>query len=104
MLTHRDQLVVVGDQSSGKSSLLESLTGIPFPKDQTLCTRHATQITSRRDDEEFVKICILPGPWASEEHRRQVESFHVQVSSGAKFRQQFVDILKRVSGSPHAVR
>ncbi|KAK2005708.1 hypothetical protein LZ32DRAFT_611845 [Colletotrichum eremochloae] len=26
------QLVAVGDQSSGKSSLLESLTGIPFPR------------------------------------------------------------------------
>lgn len=25
------QLVAVGDQSSGKSSLLESVTGIPFP-------------------------------------------------------------------------
>lgn len=43
------QLVAVGDQSSGKSSLLESLTGIPFPRGQELCTRYATQITQRRE-------------------------------------------------------
>ncbi|KAI8945910.1 P-loop containing nucleoside triphosphate hydrolase protein [Xylaria longipes] len=39
------QIVVVGDQSSGKSSLLESLTGFAFPRAPGLCTRYATQIT-----------------------------------------------------------
>jgi GTPase SAR1 family protein len=38
----------VGNQSSGKSSLLESLTGFSFPRGQGLCTRYATQITLRR--------------------------------------------------------
>ncbi|KAH8435114.1 dynamin family protein [Aspergillus melleus] len=42
------QLVVVGDQSSGKSSVLEGLTGLPFPRDSGLCTRFATQIIFRR--------------------------------------------------------
>ena len=32
------QLVVVGDQSSGKSSVLEGLTQLPFPCDSGLCT------------------------------------------------------------------
>lgn len=32
-------LVEAGDKSSGKFSLLESLTDVPFPKDHTLCTR-----------------------------------------------------------------
>ena len=36
------QLVVVGDQSSGKSSVLEGLTKLPFPRDSGLCTRFAT--------------------------------------------------------------
>ena len=88
---------MVGDQSSGKSSLLESLSGIPFPKDQSLCTRHATQITSRRNSDDRVDIHIIPGPHASEEHRKHVESFHMHVSSGLEFREQFVDILKKVS-------
>lgn len=42
------QLVIVGDQSSGKSSLLQSLTGIPFPVDSGCCTRWPTRIVSRR--------------------------------------------------------
>lgn len=42
------QLVIVGKQSAGKSALLESLTGIPFPVGSGLCTRFATRIMSRR--------------------------------------------------------
>ncbi len=33
------RIVVVGDQHSGKSSVLESISGIPFPRDSRLCTR-----------------------------------------------------------------
>lgn len=32
-------IVVVGDQSSGKSSVLESLAGISLPRGQNICTR-----------------------------------------------------------------
>ncbi|KAJ5164199.1 uncharacterized protein N7500_006029 [Penicillium coprophilum] len=42
------QLVVVGDQFSGKSSVLEGLTKLPFPRDSGLCTRFATHIIFRR--------------------------------------------------------
>jgi GTPase SAR1 family protein len=42
------QIVVVGDQSSGKSSILEALTNIPFPRKSVKCTRFATQISLRR--------------------------------------------------------
>lgn len=91
------QLVVVGDQSSGKSSLLESLTGIPFPKDQSLCTRYATQIASRRSNEDRVDIRIIPGPNASDEHKKHVEAFRMSGRSGSEFRQQFVEILQKVS-------
>ncbi|TPX16327.1 uncharacterized protein E0L32_003976 [Thyridium curvatum] len=91
------QLVVVGDQSSGKSSLLESLSGVPFPKDQNLCTRHATQITSRRDKDECVHVRIIPGPRASEDHKKQVEAFQTKVSSASEFRDKFVDILKKAN-------
>ncbi|VUC38166.1 unnamed protein product [Clonostachys rosea] len=91
------QLVVVGDQSSGKSSLLESLTGIPFPKDQSLCTRYATQITSRRGDVDRVDIRIIAGPHASEEHRQHVEAFRMPTPSGLKFRQDFANILQKAN-------
>ncbi|KAH8199941.1 hypothetical protein TruAng_005880 [Truncatella angustata] len=42
------QLVIVGEQSTGKSALLQSLTDIPFPVGSGLCTRFATRIVSKR--------------------------------------------------------
>jgi len=90
------KLVVVGDQSSGKSSLLESLTGIPFPRDVELCTRYATQITQRRDDTTHVEISIIPGPRATDEHKRHVEAYHATASSGEDLRVKFPSILKEV--------
>ncbi|EGU72789.1 hypothetical protein FOPG_17735 [Fusarium oxysporum f. sp. conglutinans race 2 54008] len=89
------QLVVVGDQSSGKSSLLESVTGLPFLRGQTLCTRHATQISSRRQDVESVNISIIPGPNASEDHRKHLEAFRRTESSSSEFRLHFTDIMKK---------
>ncbi|UPK93747.1 hypothetical protein LCI18_004682 [Fusarium solani-melongenae] len=52
------QMVVVGDQSAGKSSVLESLTGFHFPRSVTLCTRHATEIICRREETENIVVSI----------------------------------------------
>ncbi|RDW58965.1 uncharacterized protein DSM5745_11171 [Aspergillus mulundensis] len=59
------QLIAVGDQSSGKSSVLEGLTGLPFPRDSTLCTRFATQIIFRRATGQVsrsIRASIKPAP------------------------------------------
>jgi hypothetical protein len=40
--------VIVGSQSSGKSSLLQSLTDIPFPVGSGCCTRFPIRVVSRR--------------------------------------------------------
>ncbi|KAJ0383915.1 hypothetical protein COL922a_009457 [Colletotrichum nupharicola] len=47
------QLVVCGDQSAGKSSVLEGITGIPFPRQEGLCTRFPTEITLRHSNGPF---------------------------------------------------
>ncbi|KAI1288594.1 P-loop containing nucleoside triphosphate hydrolase protein, partial [Xylaria venustula] len=70
------QLVVVGDQSSGKSSVLENLTGFAFPRDAELCTRYATQITCRREAEESISVSIMVNPDAASESRARVKDFH----------------------------
>jgi interferon-induced GTP-binding protein Mx1 len=42
------QIAVIGDQSSGKSSLLEALSGIPFPRGVGLVTRCPTCISMHK--------------------------------------------------------
>ncbi|KAL3954260.1 hypothetical protein ACCO45_012216 [Purpureocillium lilacinum] len=64
------QIVVVGDQSAGKSSVLEALTGTPFPRDAGACTRFATEIRLRRAKETTLKVSIIPDkkrPWAEQD-------------------------------------
>ncbi|KAI8159533.1 P-loop containing nucleoside triphosphate hydrolase [Colletotrichum sp. SAR 10_70] len=39
------QLVVCGAQSSGKSSVLGAIAGIPFPSGEKMCTRYVTKVT-----------------------------------------------------------
>ncbi|KAI0421071.1 interferon-induced GTP-binding protein Mx2 [Xylaria grammica] len=70
------QLVVVGDQSSGKSSVLENLTGFAFPRDAELCTRYATQITCRRETQESISVSIMVNPEATPDSRARVKDFH----------------------------
>lgn len=69
------QLVVVGDQSSGKSSVLESLTGFSFPRAAGLCTRYATQITCCRDANQGVTMSIIPRPDADDELKAKLLAF-----------------------------
>ncbi|KAI8587516.1 P-loop containing nucleoside triphosphate hydrolase protein [Geranomyces variabilis] len=54
------QLVVAGDQSSGKSSLLESLSGISFPKAAELCTTFPTQIVMRTKKTWEARVYTVP--------------------------------------------
>lgn len=70
------QLIVVGDQSSGKSSVLESLTGFSFPRATGLCTRYATQITCRREPNSSFLITIIPRPDANETLKQRLRNFH----------------------------
>ncbi|RDW79868.1 hypothetical protein BP6252_04506 [Coleophoma cylindrospora] len=54
------QIVVCGDQSAGKSSVLEALTEIPFPRNDNLCTRFATEIILRRAATTSLTIKVIP--------------------------------------------
>lgn len=69
------QIVVCGDQSSGKSSVLEAITEIPFPRKDNLCTRFATQIVLRRGTKTRVVIRILPDSKRPENERKKLGEF-----------------------------
>lgn len=67
------QLVVCGDQSAGKSSVLEGLTGLPFPRQDGVCTRFPTEIILQHaDGERNIVATILPSslPDASQDNMR----------------------------------
>ncbi|KFY31209.1 hypothetical protein V493_01317 [Pseudogymnoascus sp. VKM F-4281 (FW-2241)] len=69
------QLVVVGDQSSGKSSVLEAVMELPLPRDSGLCTRFATNITFRRSPQTSIAVSIIPGPTRSPEKAEELKAF-----------------------------
>lgn len=52
------QIIVIGDQSSGKSSVLEAISRVRFPVDGDLCTRFATELVLRRAAETSVNVSI----------------------------------------------
>ncbi|KAH7319625.1 P-loop containing nucleoside triphosphate hydrolase protein [Stachybotrys elegans] len=54
------QIIVCGDQSSGKSSVLEAISGVPFPVKSNLCTRFPTELVLRKTPQTGVKISIIP--------------------------------------------
>ena len=87
--------MVVGDQSSGKSSVLESLTGFCLPRDAGLCTRYATQITCRRESERSVSISLIPGPNADAEWKERLQAFHHTVDEITG--DDFVEIFKKAN-------
>jgi Dynamin family/Dynamin central region/Dynamin GTPase effector domain len=69
------QLIACGDQSSGKSSVLESISGIRFPINEGLCTRFATEVKLRRSQEEFAQVRIIPGDATSAEEVQRLKGF-----------------------------
>lgn len=79
--------MVVGDQSSGKSSLLEALTGIQFPVASTLCTRFATQISFRRTVDEKITVSLIPSKDSADDRKIKLRSFSdtVDVLTSDKF-------------------
>lgn len=54
------QIIVCGDQSSGKSSVLEAISGLSFPVKNSLCTRFPTEIILRQANYVSVKVSIVP--------------------------------------------
>ncbi|KAI1950910.1 hypothetical protein LOZ57_001458 [Ophidiomyces ophidiicola] len=74
-------IVVVGDQSSGKSCVLAGLTKLPFPRDSGLCTRFATQIIFRRSNIKKIGVSIIPAPASTKEHAEKVKAWHIEVEN-----------------------
>lgn len=92
------QLVVVGDQSSGKSSVLEGLTKLSFPRDSGLCTRFATQIIFRREtnlEEREISVSIIPASDLAAEEAEKLKAWKasgVDTLGDEKFRSMMKEV------------
>lgn len=69
------QIVVCGDQSSGKSSVLEAISGVPFPRSDTLCTRFATEVILREATTTEAVVSIVPSQDASDADRERLLAY-----------------------------
>jgi len=79
------QLIVCGDQSSGKSSSLEAISGISFPTKDNLCTRFATEVILRRAHDVNVVISIVPSQTRPEAECKKLLSFRETLDNLQEF-------------------
>ncbi len=75
------QLVVCGDQSAGKSSVLEALTEIPFPRNDNLCTRFATEIILRRAPADSLTIKVIPDTERPKTEQESIKAFQESITN-----------------------
>ncbi|KAF9114708.1 hypothetical protein BGX27_010100 [Mortierella sp. AM989] len=65
------QIAILGDQSSGKSSVLEAITKLSFPRDNETCTSFATQVSMRRSEKVEMSARIDDEPAFNERYHAQ---------------------------------
>ncbi|CAI7566369.1 unnamed protein product [Penicillium palitans] len=70
-LVELPQIIVCGNQSSGKSSVLEAISRVRFPSKSNICTRFATEIVLRRNPSDRIKVSIEPGDSRKDEQEQQ---------------------------------
>lgn len=93
---------MVGDQSSGKSSVLEGLTGLPYPRDSGLCTRFATQITFRRTPTTQIAVSVIPAENVAPEYAEKLRAWRKDDITSLDIR-NFAEILKEARPSHHSI-
>jgi GTP-binding protein EngB required for normal cell division len=69
------QIVVCGNQSSGKSSVLEAIAGVAFPIGSGTVTKFATEVILRKSSEERRRARIIASSEREGNLRRRIEEF-----------------------------
>ncbi|KAG6359456.1 hypothetical protein INS49_012977 [Diaporthe citri] len=89
------QIIVVGDQSSGKSSVPEAISHVHFPVHQGVCTRFATELVLRPGSRRCVTASVQFADSTRPAHSLQVADFKQddvdKISSSAKDEMELSD-------------
>lgn len=94
------EIIVCGDQSAGKSSVLEAISGMAFPTKDGLCTRFATELVLRRGREEDPKVSIIPGESRYGEDKERLENWQPKASIDKEGLDQVTDEAKSAMADP----
>lgn len=70
------QIIVVGDQSSGKSSVLSAISRVQFPSRGDICTRFATELSLRDGKEPRLEASIRPHEGEETDVKEHLIKFH----------------------------
>ena len=73
------QIIVCGDQSSGKSSILEAISGVSFPVKANTGTRFPTELILRRNIVTSVKVSIAPHHSRSDHEKTKLGQFRQEL-------------------------
>lgn len=76
------EIVVCGDQSAGKSSVLEAISGMAFPTKDNLCTRFPTELILRRAASTDAKASIIPGLDKSASEKERIADVRLEAHDG----------------------
>jgi GTPase SAR1 family protein len=79
------QIIVCGDQSSGKSSVLEAISRVSFPKDSSVCTLFPTELALRRGPTRKVKVQLRPSPKRTDKEVREFKQWDYETNNIDEF-------------------
>ncbi|KAE8143529.1 P-loop containing nucleoside triphosphate hydrolase protein [Aspergillus pseudotamarii] len=98
-LVELPQLIVCGNQSSGKSSVLEAISRVRFPAKSSVCTRFATEVILRRSPQPKIQVSIEPGESRTNEADRQkLRNFAPQAFSSYEDLPELIKAAKECMG------
>lgn len=69
------QIIVVGDQSAGKSSVLEAISHVRFPTQSNVCTRFATELVLRQGSQRRITATVNFADGKKPAHALKVTDF-----------------------------
>lgn len=91
------QIIVYSNQSSGKSSVLEAISGVSFPVKSNLYTHFPTKLVLRRASYIGARISIVPHPFRNESEKATLASFEEELDDFKGF-SALIDTAKSVMG------
>ncbi|TEA13622.1 Interferon-induced GTP-binding protein MxE [Colletotrichum sidae] len=71
-IVHLPQIIVAGDQSAGKSSVLEAISHVHFPAHEGVCTRFATELVLRPSSHPSIEATVQFADTSRPPHSLQV--------------------------------